>query len=142
MALAGLPDWILSMTYLVSAILFIQGLRDMTHPRTAMRGNLLSSGGMLLAVGITVMWFEIVSPVVLIGGLVIGSAIGLGLAVKVERTEMPQLVGVFNGFGGGASAVVAGATLIEIQGSIPVDTAVAGGISGIIGAVTFFGSMV
>lgn len=142
MALEGLPDYVLSLTYLVSAILFIQGLREMTHPRTAMRGNLLSAGAMFLAVVATVLWFEVLSPVVLIGGLVLGGAVGAGLAYRVERTEMPQLVGLFNGFGGGASAIVAGAELIEVGGSIPVDMGVAAGLSGIIGAVTFFGSMV
>ncbi len=137
-----LPESALSLVYLVAAILFIQGLRDMTHPRTAVRGNLLSAGGMLLAVGITVLWFEILSPVVLIGGLVVGSLVGAFLAVKVQMTQMPQLVGVFNGFGGGASTVVAGAELLEISGGLPVDVGVAAVFSGIVGSVTFFGSMV
>lgn len=142
MALEGLPNWLLSGTYLVSAILFIQGLREMTHPRTAMRGNLLSAGAMFLAVVVTVLWFRILSPVVLIAGLVVGGGVGVLLAVRVERTEMPQLVGLFNGFGGGASALVAGAELVEVGGVVAVDTGVAAALSGIIGAVTFFGSMV
>lgn len=141
-----LPDSALELGYLLVAILFIQGLRDMTHPRTAVRGNLLSAVGMLIAVGITVLWFEVLNPVVLIGGLAVGGLIGAGLAYTVEMTEMPQLVGVFNGFGGGASALVAGAELIEVQAGgssvIPTDMAVAAAASGIIGTVTFFGSMV
>lgn len=136
----------LQLTYLIAAILFIQGLRDMTHPRTAVRGNLASSIGMVIAVGITLFWFDIISPLVLISGLIVGGLVGASLAVKVEMTEMPQLVGVFNGFGGGASALVAGAELTEVQTAgtsvIPTDMAVAAAISGIIGTVTFFGSMV
>lgn len=140
------PESLLQLAYLVSAVLFIQGLRDMTHPRTAVRGNLISAMGMLLAVGATVLWFNIISPAVLIAGLVVGGLIGTGLAVKVEMTQMPQLVGVFNGFGGGASALVAGAELVEFQtaggGLFPIEMAVAAAGSGIIGSVTFFGSMI
>ncbi len=133
--------------YLLASILFIQGLRDMTHPRTATRGNLTSATGMLLAVGVTVVWFDIISPVVLISGLVVGSLIGVFLAIRVNMTEMPQLVGIFNGFGGGASALVAGAELIELQSgnpgaAIPTEVGVAAAASGLIGAVTLFGSMV
>ncbi|MFP4625900.1 MAG: NAD(P)(+) transhydrogenase (Re/Si-specific) subunit beta [Natronomonas sp.] len=143
---AGLSESILSLMYLIAAILFIQGLRDMTHPRTATRGNLTSALGMLVAVGVTVLWFDIISPVVLFGGLVIGSAIGVGLAMRVEMTEMPQLVGLFNGFGGGASALVAGAEVIEVQSAgvtaIPLEMGIMAAAAGIVGAVTFSGSMI
>jgi len=63
--LGGFPDSVLNLAYLVAAILFIQGLRDMTHPRTATRGNLVSALGMLIAVTVTVLWFEILSPFLL-----------------------------------------------------------------------------
>jgi NAD(P) transhydrogenase subunit beta len=143
--LGGLPNSVLQLTYLVAGVLFIQGLRDMTHPRTATRGNAISSGGMLLAVLITVLWFEILSPLILGAGLLVGGAIGAWLAVSVETTEMPQLVGLFNGFGGGASAVVAGAELIDVLasgGSLSVGLTTTASIAGIIGAVTFWGSLV
>lgn len=146
--LAGLPQWILSLIYLIAGVLFILGLRDLTHPRTAVRGNLISSGGMLLAVGITVLWMEILSPWLLILALLTGASIGVWLAVAVEMTEMPQLVGLFNGFGGGASAVVAGAELIDTfqelswAVALPYDLTTAAAASGIIGAVTFTGSVV
>ena len=144
-AIGGLPDPVLQLTYLVAAVLFIQGLRDMTHPRTATRGNMISASGMFLAVVVTMLWFEILSPLVLGAGLLVGGAIGAWLAVTVETTEMPQLVGLFNGFGGGASALVAGAELISVTGSggslSPGLTATAA-IAGIIGTVTFFGSFV
>jgi len=145
--LADAPEWVLPMAYLIAAIFFIQGLRDMTHPRTAVRGNLISSGGMLLAVAITVLSFDLLSPLVLFAGLLVGGAIGLWLAVTVEMTEMPQLVGLFNGFGGGASAVVAGAELIDViasdgAGALSAEVTLTAGIAGIIGAVTFSGSIV
>jgi NAD(P) transhydrogenase subunit beta len=143
--LSGFPDSVLQLVYLVAGILFIQGLRDMTHPRTATRGNAISSAGMLLAVLITVLWFEILSPVILAAGLLLGGAVGAWLAVTVETTEMPQLVGIFNGFGGGASAVVAGAELVDVMAAgagLDMGLTISAGIAGIIGSVTFSGSLV
>ncbi|MFP9061683.1 NAD(P)(+) transhydrogenase (Re/Si-specific) subunit beta [Natrialbaceae archaeon A-chndr2] len=141
-----IDETVLSIAYLLAAILFIQGLRDMTHPRTAARGNLVSAAGMFTAVAATVLWFEVIQPWVLIAGLVVGTLVGVGLSATVELTEMPQLVGLFNGFGGGASALVAGAEVLELgsmnAGVIPADVGVAAAVSGIIGAVTFTGSMV
>jgi NAD(P) transhydrogenase subunit beta len=146
--LGGLPDSVLSLAYLVAAVLFIQGLRDMTHPRTAVRGNKISALGMFLAVGVTVLWFDILSPLVLLAALVLGAAIGTWLAITVETTEMPQLVGLFNGFGGGASVLVAGAELTDqfadlgAAGALPFDVAGSAVLAGIIGSVTFWGSLV
>ena len=140
-----LPDQALQFAYLVAGIMFIQGLRDMTHPRTATRGNLISSGGMFLAVAVTVLWFEILTPVILAAGLLIGGVVGAYLAVAVETTEMPQLVGLFNGFGGGASAVVAGAELVDVLaggGDLGVGLTASAAIAAIIGSVTFSGSFV
>jgi NAD(P) transhydrogenase subunit beta len=143
--IGSLPGSVLEFAYLIAAILFIQGLRDMTHPRTATRGNLISSLGMFFAVGITILWFEILSPFLLAAALLVGGAVGAWLAVTVETTEMPQLVGLFNGFGGGASALVAGAELVDVfgaEGSLPAGLAVTAAIAGIIGSVTFWGSLV
>ena len=140
-----LPDQALQFAYLVAGIMFIQGLRDMTHPRTATRGNLISSGGMFLAVAVTVLWFEILTPAILAAGLLIGGVVGAYLAVAVETTEMPQLVGLFNGFGGGASAVVAGAELVDVLaggGDLGVGLTASAAIAAIIGSVTFSGSFV
>jgi NAD(P) transhydrogenase subunit beta len=145
--LADAPEWLLPMVYLIAAVMFIQGLRDMTHPRTAVRGNLLSSGGMFLAVVITVLSFDVISPIVLAAGLGVGIAIGVWLALTVDTTEMPQLVGLFNGFGGIASTLVAGAEVIDVvevggAGALGVDVAATAAIAGIIGTVTFTGSLV
>ncbi len=140
-----MPELLLNIGYLVSAGLFIIGLKGLTHPRTAVRGNLLGACGMLLAIVITLMNHSIVSFEVILTGLIIGAVIGAVLAIKIEMTSMPELVAAFNGFGGIASVFVAGAAIIEntLHGATPMtQTTVAVAASGLIGAVTFWGSLV
>ena len=141
-----MTDIIINIGYLVSAALFIFGLKGLTHPRTAVRGNLLGACGMLLAIVITLTDQNIVSFEVIVAGIVIGALIGLVLAIKIEMTSMPELVAAFNGFGGIASVFVAGAVLIEnnLETTPPplVQATVAIAASGLIGAVTFCGSLV
>mgnify|MGYP000179035529 CR=1 FL=1 len=145
---SGLPPDTLSFVYLVSGILFILGLRKLTHPRTAKQGNLISAAGMALAVGVTVLWFEILSPLILVTALLVGTGIGTWLALSVATTDMPQLVGLFNGFGGGASALVAGAELVDRVGAAGPTSGLTGtvtgaaAVTGLVGAVTFCGSLV
>ena len=96
--------------YLVASILFILGLKKLGHPRTAPTGNLYGALGMLVAVVVTIaqMDFGLTNNFTLIiAGLAIGGAIGYYMAVKVEMTGMPEMVALFNGFGGAASALVA-----------------------------------
>ena len=133
---------IIHLAYLVAAILFILGLKGLTRPRTAVRGNLLGAMGMLVAVVATLVHQDVLSYGMIIAGMVVGAGIGVVLAVKIEMTAMPQLVAVFNGFGGGASVLVAGAELIENTPAAGDAVAVATFVSGLIGTVTFFGSMV
>jgi NAD(P) transhydrogenase subunit beta len=99
---------------------------------------------MLVAVLATLLDRSIVDFRVLLAGLVVGSAIGMVLAVKVRMTAMPQLVALFNGFGGGASVLVATASLVEVgdQGLVDDQFAVAAALTALIGAVTLTGSMV
>ncbi len=140
-----MPELLLNIGYLVSAGLFIIGLKGLTHPRTAVRGNLLGACGMLLAIVITLMDRSIVSFEIILAGVVIGAVIGAVLAIKIEMTSMPELVAAFNGFGGIASVFVAGAAIIEntLHGATPMtQTTVAVAASGLIGAVTFWGSLV
>lgn len=140
-----MTDLLINGGYLVAAVLFIFGLKGLTHPRTAVRGNLLGSCGMLLAIVITLTDQGIVGFEVILIGIVIGAAIGAVLAVKIEMTAMPELVALFNGFGGIASVLVAGAALIEstLNGGVPfMQVTVAIAASGLIGAVTFWGSLV
>jgi len=132
---------IVNLAYLIAASLFIFGLKGLSHPKTAVRGNMLGALGMLIAVVVTLLDKRIVDFSVIIAGLVVGALIGVVLALKIEMTAMPQLVAIFNGLGGGASALVAGAALYEVQSPDYLLTT-ASVASGVIGAVTLFGSMV
>ncbi|MEE8403998.1 MAG: NAD(P)(+) transhydrogenase (Re/Si-specific) subunit beta [candidate division Zixibacteria bacterium] len=140
-----MPDYIVNLTYLVASILFIYALKGLSHPRTAVRGNLFGAIGMLLAIVVTLWDQRIVSFEVILAGLIIGAAIGAVLALKIKMTAMPQLVALFNGFGGGTSTLVAGAVLLELQQNVQVvelQISIASVFSGIIGTVTFWGSLV
>lgn len=136
---------IISLAYLVAAVLFILGLKGLTHPRTAVRGNWLGALAMLVAIVVT-LFDQNVAGYWLIGiGIIIGGAIGLVLASRIEMTAMPQLVALFNGFGGAASVFVAGAELLAPGKNPIVDveiTVFSGLLAGLIGAVTFWGSLI
>src|SRR6056297_4231576 len=109
---------IIDLAYLVSAVLFIFGLKRMQSPVTARTGNMLASSGMLVAVVSTLFLYDILSWPMILAGIVLGGGIGVWLARTVEMTSMPELVAVFNGFGGLASALVAGAELGQyVEGS-------------------------
>jgi NAD(P) transhydrogenase subunit beta len=134
---------IIKIAYLIASILFILGLKRMGHPRTAVSGNRYGAAGMLLAFVATLMIGDQVTGFWLIFiGWVVGSLIGVGLATKVQMTQMPQLVALFNGFGGAASVLVAGGELIKLDGLGTTDVLIAAAASGMIGAVTFWGSLV
>ncbi len=136
-------SWI-NLAYLLAAVLFILGLKGLAHPRTAVRGNLTGAVGMLIAVLATLvargLGYELIAL-----GLAIGAVIGAVAAIRVQMTAMPEMVALFNGFGGGASALVAGAAFIGASGTAaPPDLqmSVATAASGLIGGVTFSGSLV
>lgn len=135
----------ITLWYLAAGVLFIVGLRGLGGPRTARRGNLIASLGMLLAIVVTVadlldepdlVWWVVAA------GLVAGGAIGAFLALRVQMTAMPQLVASFNGFGGGASALVAAAEVIATDGAFATETAITVALSIGIGSVTLSGSFV
>ena len=132
----------IKIVYIVSAVLFMYGLKRMAHPRTAVRGNLYGVLGMILAVAAT-MWSDDVDQMSWIaGGIFGGAAIGILLAYLIQMTAMPQLVALFNGFGGLASVIVAGAMLL-LPGNQPSTSEwVATALTGIVGSVTFLGSTV
>ena len=106
-----------NIAYVISAICFIMGIKMLSHPKTARRGNSIAALGMLIAIIATLVhpdnYLENGEPLIsfqLIGiGVIIGAIIGGFAATKVEMTQMPQLVAIFNGFGGGASALIASA---------------------------------
>jgi NAD(P) transhydrogenase subunit beta len=141
--------------YLVAASLFIFGLQNLSTVRSARRGNALAALGMLLAITLTLIDVGAVDYRYILAGLVIGSAIGAVAAVRVPMTAMPEMVALFNGFGGGASALVTLSIVFRELSLLPSDASVKGAVflggahvavSGmlglIIGALTFTGSVV
>ena len=136
---------LINAAYLLAAVLFILGLKGLTSPRTAVRGNLLGSLGMLLAVAATLVDQQIVSYELIALGIAIGAAIGTVWAIRVQMTAMPQLVAAFNGFGGGASALVAGAAALmpgAVTGVPEIQVHVSSALSAFIGTATLSGSLV
>jgi H+-translocating NAD(P) transhydrogenase subunit beta len=141
---------LITLAYLLAASLFIVGLKRLSSPRTARAGNRLAALGMLVAVVATLFLGRVLSPVEMLAGLVLGAGVGVWLARTVEMTKMPELVAAFNGFGGGASALVAGAEVARYAGEPAYAVAapftpllaVVVGLSVLIGSVTFSGSFV
>jgi H+-translocating NAD(P) transhydrogenase subunit beta len=135
----------IELAYLVAASLFIIGLKRLAAPATARQGNFLSAVGMLIAIVATLFDQQILSFQWIVVGGVIGSALGLWMARAVKMTAMPQMVGILNGFGGGASQLVAAAVwhrLTQPGAVLPLNTAVSIYTCTLIGAVTFSGSIV
>lgn len=137
----------LNFFYLVSACLFIFSLKEMSHARTAVRGNILGSLGMLIAVSATLFDQRILSYEMILSGVIAGSLVGVFLAYRPPITEVPQVIAIFNGLGAGASALAVGAVLEEaLQGStidpLPLRVTIAAVISGFIGGVSFTGSAI
>lgn len=135
--------------YLLAAVSFIVALKQLGHPRTALRGNTIGAMGMLVAIVATVLLNETFPPSFVFVALGVGATIGLVLALKIQFTAMPQLVALFNGFGGVASALVASVILYYGQRLVQINasetqwfTQVAVIASGIIGSVTLTGSMI
>jgi NAD(P) transhydrogenase subunit beta len=131
--------------YLVASMLFILGIRGLSHPRTARRGNVLASIGMLIAVVATLLNPEIDNYGLIAVGIAIGAVIGVVSARAVKMTAMPQMVALFNGVGGGAVALVALSeyhNLIPDPGEIPLDTLLPTLLACVIGAVSFAGSLI
>lgn len=152
---------LVDLAYLLAAVLFIVGLKRLQSPATARVGNGIAAVGMLIAVVATLFLHRIITPIELLLGLTIGTAIGALLARRIEMTAMPELVAVFNGFGGLASALVASAEvaryLVSPDSSLVVQVAQTPGIalppldaitaftvfvSVLIGTVTFSGSFI
>jgi NAD(P) transhydrogenase subunit beta len=131
--------------YLVAAALFITGLKNLQSPATARGGNRTSAIGMLIAIVVTLLGLELISPLVMFAGLVVGSAVGLWMARSVKMTSMPQMIALLNGFGGAASLLVGGAEFLksELEGrQIPLDTGITIQLTMLIGGVTFTGSAI
>lgn len=114
---------IVSFVYLVSGILFILGIKGMTKPKTAVRGNTLSALGMLMAIVVTLLDSSIMNYNLIIAGVLVGGIIGATMALKIQMTSMPQMVALLNGFGGGASLTIALAEYYSKLGAAPTSIA-------------------
>jgi NAD(P) transhydrogenase subunit beta len=128
--------------YILASILFIVGLKRLAHPSTARNGNRLAAVAMLMAVVVTLIDRNIVRIEWIIVGVVIGALVGAVFARRVQMTAMPQMVAIFNGLGGAASALVAAAELIEHRDTLNQVSSVTIMAGTIIGAVTLTGSFI
>ena len=130
---------ITNILYLISAVAFILGIKRLSHPKTARSGNLLSSLGMLIAIIATLTYpgkeFDFT---LILAGVGIGAVIGAIFATRVQMTEMPQMVAIFNGLGGAASAFVASSEFLSSPNSPFIIVC----LSVFIGSLTFTGSFV
>jgi NAD(P) transhydrogenase subunit beta len=139
--------------YLIASILFILGLKKLGHPRTAPTGNLYGSMGMLVAVIVTIAKINeeggIEGTILIPAGLIVGGLIGYIMAVRVQMTGMPEMVALFNGFGGAASALVAASEIFKLieneqlpEGWLTLRVAwIAIGLSALVGWMTLTGSL-
>ena len=125
--------------YVLASVLFILGIKKLSHPKTARSGNFLSACGMFVAIVSTLVANDNIDLQMIVLGMIIGSAIGALFAQKVEMTQMPQMVAIFNGFGGSASALVAAAEFLN-SGSLSTFTLFSIMISIFVGTLTFTGS--
>ncbi|MYI66209.1 MAG: NAD(P)(+) transhydrogenase (Re/Si-specific) subunit beta, partial [Gemmatimonadetes bacterium] len=136
---------ITQIVYLISAVLFVSGIKKLSSPATARSGNARASLAMLLAIVVTLLDNRILDWTTVLAAVVAGAVIGGLLARYIQMTAMPQLVAIFNGFGGGASAAVAAAEFVRAGAggqSLGVDAGVTIVLSTLIGAVTFSGSLI
>jgi NAD(P) transhydrogenase subunit beta len=131
---------LINFAYVISAGLFIFGLKMLSSPATARRGNLLSALGMLLAIVVTLFYSGLDYKWIVLG-VIIGSVIGLVAAYKVQMTSMPEMVALFNGFGGIASLLLAWGEYHQ-HPELSVFIALVTFLSAFIGGITFSGSMV
>jgi NAD(P) transhydrogenase subunit beta len=141
----SLQEILIAFAYMIASACFVIGLMWLQSPRRARAGNMLSALGMLLAIIATLFVSGIKDYSVIIIGMIIGSALGAVMAYTVKMTAMPQMVGILNGFGGGASALVAAAEFFKYvadPSALTPDVSISIMLAMIVGAITFSGSMI
>ncbi len=148
---ATVIDPIVRLIWLASAVAFVIGLGRMNSPATARQGNLISAGGMSLAIGATAVWLLVLPPtgsfnpvgwVIILAGVAVGGGYGLYSARTVKMTAMPQLVSLFNAVGGGAAALIAIDEYLRHTSAPGLQDNVATVLDIVIGSVTFTGSLI
>jgi len=127
--------------YLLAAVCFILALKGLSSPASARRGNLIGAGGAVLAVLVAFLSEDLKNEVPILLAVAVGSAVGVPAARRVAMTQMPQLVALFNGVGGGAAALVAALELTE-HGQVGAVSAAAGAFTVLVGCISFSGSAV
>jgi H+-translocating NAD(P) transhydrogenase subunit beta len=139
-----LRESIIHVAYIISAVLFIIGLKRLSAPATARQGNQTAIAAMVLAFLVTLIDREIVTYWTIIIGTLIGGGVGLYLARTVQMTAMPQLVALFNGMGGGTAAVIAVGEFLKFarDGDVTVGEALAVSFGVTVGCIAFTGSLV
>jgi len=149
-------DALVRLAWLVGAAGFVIGLMRMNSPATARNGNLLSAGGMAIAIGGTAVLLAargeagLTAWIIIVAGIALGGGLGLYTARTVKMTAMPQLVSLFNAVGGGAAALIAIDDYIRLSnvqtfapgGAIPLEVAVPTVLDVVIGSITFTGSLI
>jgi NAD(P) transhydrogenase subunit beta len=129
--------------YIVAFSLFIIGVKQGTHPTTAKRGNLIAAGGMAIAVVTTLLLDGMGNWGLIAAGLGVGTAVGVIASVRVQMTEMPQMVALYNGVGGGAVALIAWSEIrhgISLGEEMPLDELIPILFAAVVGSVSFWGS--
>jgi len=144
--LSNLSDFLptgIQLSYLLAASLFIFGLKQLGSPATARQGNVLAAVGMGIAIVATLLDRQVLNYEMVLVGILIGSLIGVVIAKTVAMTDMPQMVGILNGLGGAASALVAVAEFWRLQtvGTVPLDATLTIALGVLIGGVTLTGSL-
>ena len=138
---------LIDVSYIVAAVLFIFGLKMLGKASTAPRGNLVSAIGMLIAIVVTLLVKDVESYKIILAGFIVGGAIGAIAAQRVKMTAMPEMVALFNGFGGLASLLVGWseyhrALAASAPEGIATFTMVATYLAVLIGGITFTGSLI
>ena len=128
--------------YVFSSVLFIFGIKRLSHPKTARSGNFIASMGMLIAIVTTLLANSNISIELVAIGIIIGTIIGAFFAIRVEMTQMPQMVAIFNGFGGIASALIAAAEFLNPGDILSTFSLATISLSVFVGTLTFTGSFI
>ncbi|MDD1673978.1 MAG: NAD(P)(+) transhydrogenase (Re/Si-specific) subunit beta, partial [Methanomicrobiales archaeon] len=132
-------SYVIDSVYIATIIFFIVGLQRMSHPLTARSGIVWAGAAMLIATLVTFLTPNLTNFVLMAIGIVIGGSFGYIAAKRVAMTDMPQMVAIYNGMGGGAAA---GISAVELLGTTTATTSSIAVIGGLIGAVSFAGSLI